>query len=74
MTPTRFRLKELREARGLTQAALARLVGVRQATINDIENGHTRQDTLDLIDRLCAALEVEPGELIVRQAAPRRRK
>ena len=72
MTPARFRLKELREARGLTQAALAAQVGVRQATINDIENGNTRQDTLALIDRLCAALGVEPGELIVRE--PGRRK
>ncbi len=72
MTPARFRLKELREARGLTQVALAQLVGVRQATINDIENGHTRKDTLDLIDRLCEALGVEPGDLIVR--GPARRK
>jgi len=67
MTPARFRLKELREARGLTQAALAKIVGVRQATINDIENGHSRADTLDLIDRLCGALDCEPGDLIVRQ-------
>jgi len=72
MTPARFRLKELREARGLTQAALANQVGVRQATIADLENGNTRKDTLQLIDRLCTALGVEPGELIVRE--PRRRK
>lgn len=67
MSPARFRIKELREARGLTQAALAQAVGVRQATINDLENGKSRQDTLDLIDRLCAALGVDPGELIARE-------
>ena len=72
MTPARFRLKELREARGLTQAALAVQVGVRQATISDLENGITRKDTLALIDRLCSALKVEPGELIVREKKGRR--
>jgi len=72
MTPARFRLKELREERGLTQAALAEMVGVRQATISDVENGTTRRETLDLIDKLCNALGVEPGDLLVRE--PRRRK
>ncbi|HOX20356.1 MAG TPA: helix-turn-helix transcriptional regulator [Gemmatimonadales bacterium] len=72
MAPAHFRLKALREAAGLTQAALAARVGVRQATINDIENGHSRQDTLALIDKLCQALDCEPGELIVRE--PKRRR
>lgn len=72
MTPAHFKLKALREAAGLTQAALADLVGVRQATINDIENGHSRQETLALIDKLCQALDCEPGELIVRE--PKRRR
>jgi transcriptional regulator with XRE-family HTH domain len=59
----RFRIKELREARGLTQVEVAKLVRVRQATINDLENGKPRRDTLRLIERLCTALEVEPDEL-----------
>ena len=73
MTPARFRLKELREARGLTQAKLAKLAGVRQATINDLEHGHSRRNTLQLIDRLCSALGVEPGELIVRTVSRKKR-
>ena len=73
MSPARFRLKELREARGLTQAALAAQVGVRQATISDLENGTTRLDTLHLIDKLCEALACDPGQLIVRESAKRRR-
>jgi putative transcriptional regulator len=72
MSPLQLRLRELREARGLTQAQLADAAGVRRATISDLENGATRQDTLDLIDRLCAALKVEPGELIVREKKGRR--
>ena len=35
----RNRLLELRTERGLTQAALAELVGVSRKTINTIENG-----------------------------------
>ena len=32
-------LKEMREARGLTQAQLAQMVGVSRKTINTVENG-----------------------------------
>ncbi|MGQ0701982.1 MAG: helix-turn-helix transcriptional regulator [Gemmatimonadales bacterium] len=72
MTPVILQLKELRESRGLTQAALAKKIGVRRETIADLERGATRKETLDLIERLCRALDVEPGELIVRE--PGRRK
>ena len=33
------RLKEIREARGLTQAQLAETIGVSRKTINTVENG-----------------------------------
>ncbi|WP_310532101.1 helix-turn-helix transcriptional regulator [Novosphingobium sp.] len=33
------RLRELREARGLTQAQLAEAIGVSRKTINTVENG-----------------------------------
>jgi len=66
MTPVVFNLKALRRARGLTQAQLANRLGVRRATVADLERGVARQDTLDLIDRLCAALKCEPGQLFVR--------
>ena len=33
------RLKELREAQGLTQAQLADLIGVSRKTVNTVENG-----------------------------------
>ena len=71
MTPVVLRIKALRQARGLTQAELADKIGVRRATIADLENGAARQDTLDLIERLCKALAVEPGELIVREKRKR---
>lgn len=66
MTPLQLAIKRLRTERGLTQQALADLVGVRQATISDIENSKSRLDTLDLIDALADALDVEPGDLFER--------
>ena len=38
-TRVRNRLKEIRSARGLTQAALADRVGVSRKTVNTVENG-----------------------------------
>jgi putative transcriptional regulator len=73
MTPVVLRLREVRQSRGITQTQLAATVGVRRATISDLETGKTRTETLDLIDRLCHALTCEPAELLVR-TAPRRKK
>jgi len=67
MSPVRLRLKELRQAAHLTQAQLAKKVGVRQATINDLENDKSRRIELDLLERLAAALGVEPGALLIRE-------
>ena len=50
------RLLELRGERGLTQAALAELVGVSRKTINTVENGVFVPSTL-LALKLAAALE-----------------
>ena len=49
------RLLELRTARGLTQAALAGLVGVSRKTINTVENGVFVPSTL-LALRIARAL------------------
>lgn len=50
------RLHDLRTERGLTQAALAELVGVSRKTINTVENGVFIPSTL-LALRLARALE-----------------
>lgn len=79
MTPVVLTLKRLREQAGLTQAQLAESVGVRQATISDLENGHSRRIELDLVERLADALgealgrDLEPGELLERETPKRRR-
>ncbi len=67
MSPIRLRLRELREAKGWSQVRLADEASTRQATISDLENNRAKRIELDLIERLAAALGVEPGDLIVRE-------
>jgi putative transcriptional regulator len=59
-------LKEVREARGLTQAQLAEAVGVSRKTINTVENGIFVPSTVIAL-KLAAALGV-PVEALFRLA------
>ncbi len=61
MNPAWFsgRLKELREAKGLTQAELAELAGLSQRAISHWEQGQ-REPLWSNILTLCAALGVLP--------------
>lgn len=70
--PTAFRLSEILEKRGMTQSELARLSGVSHVTINRMCGNKTEGVTLSTLDRIAAALGVEPGELIVREKKGRR--
>lgn len=56
------RLREVREARGLTQGQLAELVGVSRKTINTVENGVFVPSTLIAL-KLARALG-EPVEAL----------
>jgi len=62
------RLKEIRQARGLTQAELAALTGVSRKTINTVENGVFIPSTLlaltlaRVLDTTVEALFQLPGE------------
>jgi transcriptional regulator with XRE-family HTH domain len=49
------RIRTLRRAQGLTQAQLARRVGVAQPYINEIERGKKRP-SVDVLERLCDSL------------------
>lgn len=56
------RLRELRRAEQLTQAALSRKTGLNQSYISDLERGK-RNISLQNLYRLAQALKVELGEL-----------
>jgi transcriptional regulator with XRE-family HTH domain len=64
MSPVSLKLRHYREAAGLTQSELAKKVGVRQATISDLETGKSRRLELDLLEKLAKALGVKAARLI----------
>ncbi len=64
MTPLSLRLRELREAKGLTQAELARRSGVPQSTISRLEADKFENVNLRQLQRLAEELGVHAGLLI----------
>lgn len=70
VTPIRITLREARQKAGLTQVQLAELADVRPATISDLESEkRSRVDRrlidLDVIERICRVLHLDPGDLLV---------
>lgn len=57
-------LRNLREAKGLSQEKLARLADVANNTIVKIEAGKNKNPTLDTIKKIVKALEVSIEKLI----------
>ena len=64
MTPLEINLRKYRERKGLSQAALGKLAGVRQATISNLENGKGRRVDLDVLDRIAKVLGVKATALL----------
>ncbi|WP_218080926.1 helix-turn-helix domain-containing protein [Anthocerotibacter panamensis] len=61
---TRFRLKEVREARGLSQNQVARAVDLTPQYIQKIEYGNVKSLPLQTLNRFFEALDTNPGEFI----------
>jgi putative transcriptional regulator len=59
VTPIHIRLRELREARGLSQQALGDVAGVRQSAISQLESGTRKRVDLSILERLADALGVD---------------
>jgi transcriptional regulator with XRE-family HTH domain len=72
MSPVALRLRELREAAGLSQTALAERAGVRQATVSDLERGKSKGVEFATLEALADALGVPAERLVVH--TPRRRR
>jgi DNA-binding Xre family transcriptional regulator len=62
----RLRVGKLIEAAGITQSELARRSGISLVSINAMVSGTPTQIQLESIDKLCGALDVEPGDLFER--------
>jgi len=61
-----LRLTEVLEKRGKTLYWLWKRTGVRYATIWQMGKGGVARLNMDTLDRICEALECQPGELLVR--------
>ena len=64
MNPISLRTRELRKAKGWSQADLAQRAGVTQATVSRIERGKVASLDLKVFEKLAKALEVHPAVLI----------
>jgi transcriptional regulator with XRE-family HTH domain len=58
------RVAVLRDRAGLTQRALADLVGVTESTIRNLERNRNGVDQIERIVKLCKALNCSAEELI----------
>lgn len=58
--------KQLREGRTITQAEVARAVGVTREAVRQWLSVETQSVKLDTLDKLCNYFECEPCDLIVR--------
>lgn len=63
--PVEIKLKELRGAKGLSQNALARELGMSLNNIQKIEYNKVKSIPLDTLEKLCLTLDCEIGELLV---------
>ncbi len=59
-----MRLKQLRTARGITQAGLAKRAGVTQGFIAQLEGGLKKGPSLATLRKLAKALKCRIGELV----------
>ena len=64
MTPISLRIRELRKAKGWSQAELAQRADVTQATVSRIEGGKVASLDLEVFEKLAKALDVHPAVLI----------
>lgn len=60
----RIRLKAVSADRGMMQKDLAALTGIRQPTLSAMNNNAAKHIPIDVLDKLCKALNCTPGELL----------
>lgn len=58
-----YKIKDVREARGMTQEELAQASGVSRVTISGLENGTTRATTTKTLVAIACALGVSVDQI-----------
>lgn len=59
----KLNVKNILDSKGKTQYWLAKETGISANNINKIYNSETVNIRLDTINKLCSALECQPGDL-----------
>jgi putative transcriptional regulator len=67
-----FRLREILDEAGISQSETSRKSGVSFATINRMCTNATRQVSLEVLDALCGALNLQPGDLFTLERGKRK--
>ena len=67
----RVNLSKLLGERKMKQADLARITGIRPATINDLYHELAERISLEHLDLICEALQRELSDLLVRDLSKR---
>lgn len=57
----------MRTSKGIGQSELARMTGVRQSAISDIEAGKTKNPRIDTLLAIAAALDCSVDDLVERK-------
>lgn len=67
-----IRVAELMGRHRLTKKALAEITGIRPNTVSALWNGTVKRLEIEHLDKLCAALDCQPGDLFeyVKEEAP----
>ncbi len=66
--PVSLRIGELARQQHLTIKALAERAGVAYNTAHALYTGRATRIDLDTLDRICAALQVAPGDVFIQHA------
>ena len=64
MEPTGGNVRRLREAAGLSQAALGRAAGITQGWLRDIETGRIKSPGVAVLRKIAKGLGVDLAELL----------
>lgn len=59
-----IKVAELMGKHKLTQKALAEITGIRPNTVSALWHGTIKRVEIDQIDKLCTALNCQPGDLL----------
>lgn len=70
----KLQLAELLAEREKTIYWLSKETNIRYATLWQMSRGEVGRINTDTLDRICAVLECDPGDLIVRVSAERSKK